>query len=153
MPEHPPSAAGEFTGVRLAAMDLLARREHSRRELRQKLRRRFRDRNLIDTVVEGLVQERLQSDSRYAQSYLRQRAERGYGPLRIRQEMRQRGIGDDDIGAAFAAGDQDWLALAARAMTRKFGDSPCADLRERARRARFLQYRGFSTEHCSALLG
>jgi len=138
--------------VRLAAMDLLARREHSRDELRRKLLCRFSDSDLVGREIDRLAAENLQSDDRFAGSYLRQRVGRGYGPLRIRGEMRQRGIGDEGIAQAFAAAGCDWNALAARALERKFGTRPCADLREKARRSRFLQYRGFAFEHFAHLV-
>lgn len=149
-----PGQPAEVTAaeVRLVAMDLLARREHSRRELRNKLLRRFSDADLVDTEITRLAGENLQSDGRFAESYLRQRTGRGFGPLRIRDEMRQRGIDDDDIDRAFAGEGCNWAELAARALERKFGTGPGADLRDKARRSRFLQYRGFAFEHFAHLI-
>ncbi|WP_240725113.1 regulatory protein RecX [Mangrovimicrobium sediminis] len=133
-------------------MDLLARREHSRRELCDKLKRRFHDPALVEAQVDRLADEGLQSDQRFAESFLRQRVSRGHGPLRVRQELRQRGVTDEQMEAAFAGEPCDWFDLAAQALQRKFGDSPCVDMRERARRARFMQYRGFAFEHFADLL-
>ncbi len=138
--------------IRLAAMNLLARREHSLDELRAKLSRRFADAELVEAQLQQLVDDNLQSDARYAGSLLRQRISRGQGPLRIRQEMRQRGVSADLVDAAMAEEPVDWAALAQEVMQRKFGQEPAADVRERARRARFLQYRGFSAEHYQHLL-
>lgn len=138
--------------VRLAAMDLQARREHSRRELRQKLLKRFHDELLVDEQLALLAEERLQSDERYAESLLRQRISRGHGPVRIRQEMRQKGIASSEIDAAMAAEAADWYALAEVAYRRKFGDLPPGDIKEKARRVRFMQYRGFDTDHYRHLL-
>jgi len=128
-------------------MDLLARREHAVAELRQKLARRFVDTELIDAQIEGLARDGLQSDRRYAESFVRQRIARGQGPVRIRGEMRQRDLAEALIDAALDAAGVDWQLLAAAALERRFGTAAPADLRERARRARFLQYRGFSPEH------
>ena len=139
--------------IRLAAMDLLARREHSRRELRQKLHKRFPDCHLIEEQLDRLAGENLQSDSRYAESYLRQRGNRGYGPVRVRQEMRQKGIAETDIQEAMVALDIDWLHQAEQAWQRKFGATPAADIREKVRRDRFMRYRGFDGEHYRHLLG
>ena len=149
--------------VRLAAMNLLARREHSLRELRQKLRRRFSDGPLLEAELQRLADENLQSDQRFADSFARQRAGRGYGPQRVRQEMRDRGLSDADIAVAFERNELDWFALAEEVFRKKF-DAPAApgtqqsslqpsDLKEKARRARFMQYRGFSTDHFRHLLG
>ena len=128
-------------------MNLLARREHSRTELRQKLGRRFTDTRVIDQEIDRLAEENLQSDARFAETFVRHRFCRGQGPLRIRQEMRQRGIADDDIQIAMAAEDYDWSASAAGVMERKFGSGPAADIHEKARRNRFMQYSGFALEH------
>jgi regulatory protein len=46
----------------------------------------------------------------------------------------------------------DFLALARAARTRKFGPEIPKDRKERAKQARFLQYRGFSTDHIRAAL-
>ncbi len=124
-------------------MDLLARREHSLVELRRKLSRRFPDNHLIETELDKLAAENLQSDARYAESFVRQRATRGHGPRRLRQEMRDRGLADGEIETALGAVDIDWQGLAAEVYHRKFGAAPPADLKEKARRLRFMQYRGF----------
>lgn len=138
--------------IRYVAMDLLARREHSRRELKQKLRKRFDDEDLIEGQLDRLREENLQSDSRYAESFLRQRINRGHGPLRIRQEMRQKGIGDSEIAAAMDEENPDWYALAEETYRRKFGELPPEDIREKAKRSRFMQYRGFGLDHYQHLL-
>ena len=133
--------------IRMAAMDLLARREHSRRELKQKLKKRFKDDKLIDEQLDRLAEERLQSDRRFAESFLRQRINRGQGPMRIRQEMRQKGISDSEIDAALEEEQPDWYALAEEVYRRKFGELPPEDIKAKAKRSRFMQYRGFSLEH------
>lgn len=133
--------------VRLAAMNLLARREHSRRELRQKLSRRFDNAALVDEQIELLHDENLQSDERFACSYARMRSGRGFGPMRVRQEMRERGLSDQQIVDAFEALDTSWFDLAQQAYIKKFGEAPPVDIKERAKRARFMQHRGFATEH------
>ena len=138
--------------VRTKAMDLLARREHSRRELKQKLLKRFGDGDLIDQQLDLLAEENLQSDARYAESFLRQRINRGYGPNRIRQEMRLKGISDTEMNAAMQEESPDWRALAVATFERKFGALPAQDLKEKARRIRFMEYRGFSRDQYSGLV-
>lgn len=139
--------------IRMAAMDLLARREHSRRELKQKLKKRFDDEALIEEQLDRLSEENLQSDSRYAASLLRQRMSRGHGPVRIRQEMRQKGISDGETSAAIEEEAPDWYALAEAVYWRKFGELAPEDIKEKARRGRFMQYRGFAPDHYRHLLG
>ena len=101
--------------IRLSAMNLLARREHSLRELHLKLQRRFGNDPLVASEIQRLAAENLQSNTRYAQSYCRQRALRGFGPLRVRKEMRDRGLTDLEIEEAFEAVELDWNAIAAAA--------------------------------------
>ena len=138
--------------VRRCAMDLLARREHSRRELKKKLGKRFADLDVIEEQLDRLAAEKLQSDARYAASLLRQRINRGHGPARIRQEMRQKGISETEIGEALEDEQPDWFALAEAAYERKFGGLPAQDIKDMARRDRFMQYRGFASEHYRHLI-
>ncbi|MDE0950137.1 MAG: regulatory protein RecX [Halioglobus sp.] len=133
--------------IRLAAMNLLARREHSVRELRNKLKRRFSDEAVIDEQISRLTLERLQSDARFAESYACQRADKGYGPVRLREELRERGVTEAEVDMALEELEVDWRVLATRVMQKKFGLDAPVDIKEKARRARFMQYRGFAMEH------
>lgn len=131
-------------------MDLLARREHSYRELVQKLTLRFPGSDLIYTELNRLRDEKLQNDRRFAEAYLHSRSQRLYGPSRIKAELRERGIADDIIAAVFAEADIDWSANKQQLLQNKFGAQSAVefstiDFKERAKRLRFLQYRGFST--------
>ena len=138
--------------IRFAAMNLLARREHTPRELRRPLGRRFANAQLVELEVQRLTDENLQSDQRFAESFAWHRAGRGYGPQRVRQEMRDRGLADHEIVDALAVLEVDWRALAIEVYNKKFGSCRAAELKEKARRARFMQYRGFSAEHYQHLL-
>ena len=95
----------------------------------------------------------MQSDARYAEQYVAQRAARGYGPARIRAELRERGVTDADIDEALDGAAEDWAAIARDTRRRRFGAAGPADFRERARQGRFLQYRGFTSEQIRAALG
>lgn len=138
--------------VRVAAMNLLARREHSRQELFQKLRRRFKDERIVDEQIERLATENLQSDERYAHSFVRQRIARGHGPLRITMDARQRGVCSALLDTALEENAPDWSEHAQAVMLKKFGDEQVVDVKSKARRIRFMQYRGFSMEHFASLL-
>jgi len=138
--------------IRLKAMDLLARRDHSRQELMQKLLRRFKDADLIDEQLDRLVAENLQSDTRFAEAFLCHRFNRGYGPRRIFQEMQKKGIAEEEIQAAMDAGAFDWHANAEHVLSRKYGTARAEDINEKARRSRFMQYRGFSSDQFRDIL-
>jgi regulatory protein len=138
--------------IRLAAMNLLARREHSVRELRNKLKRRFPDDERVDEQLSRLTAENLQSDARFAESYAHQRISRGYGPVRLREELRERGVSEADVAAVMEEMEVDWYTLAAEVMHKKFGALVLHDIKDKARRARFMQYRGFTGDHYRRLL-
>ncbi len=144
---------GEAYGI---AVGLLARREHSVKELAQKLSTRGAAHEVADSVIRRLIDERLQSDARYAELYLRQRMEKGYGPQRIKAELRERGVADGLIAAefrrAFEEDGVDWYRCAAAAYRKKYGERPIEDIKERAKRQRFMQYRGFDHEQIAAAL-
>jgi regulatory protein len=134
------------------AVRMLARREHSALELRQKLGQRGIDEAEIDSTIGRLQLEGLQSDERFAESYVHSRSGRGYGPLRISAELRERGV-DDSIAEHCLDRDEDlWHALIQQVHQRKFGDVAIVDFQDRARRIRYLQYRGFELERIYRLL-
>jgi regulatory protein len=142
--------AFEPVDVRRAAMDLLARREHAKGELATKLGRRFREASgLIESVIDQLEAEGLQSDTRLAEAYIRSRSGRGDGPIKIKMALRSRGVPDDVISHAFQACAVDWFTRAQEVCRKRFGPGAPADGKERAKQSRFLQQRGFSYEHIS----
>lgn len=132
---------------REAAVQLLARREHSFAELERKLGARFDARKLREALA-ALRAEGLQSDARFALSFVRERMLRGMGPARIRSELHQRGVSDKDathaLAAVPAAEGTSWPDLARSAQLKKFGTLDLGDDRQRARVGRFLEQRGFS---------
>ena len=138
--------------LRQRALGLLARREHSRAELQRKLAGPEHDSAEIMSLVEHLAEAGLQSDSRYAEAFVRSRIERGHGPIRIRQDLRQRGVSSEQAEIALAEAEVDWHAQLSAAHRKRFGTSPPADRRDLARRARFLAQRGFAAELIRELL-
>lgn len=127
-------------------MDLLARREHSRQELQQKLVSRGFDEALTGEVIDGLADENLQSDERYTEAYVNERTGKGFGPLYIRQALRNRGIDDHLIDQYLDWNDPQWTRLAAEVGQQRFGVIESGDRQTYARAVRFLQQRGFSGE-------
>jgi len=123
-------------------MDLLSRREHAYRELEQKLKQRAFEVDEIDACLARLQQQGLQSDQRFAESFVHQRMTQGYGPVRIRHELRDRGV-TDAIIADHVPEDRDiWLEIAERQHAKRY-KQPAADIKERAKQSKYLQYRGF----------
>ncbi len=139
--------------VREAALRLLARREHAFVELVRKLERKGWPAVHVPSVVQDLADAGLQSDERFAEVYVRSRAEKAYGPLRIRAELSERGIDRALVERAMAELEVDWLAQAAKWYGRRYGDVPVTDLKEKSRRQQALARRGFAGEHIRELLG
>jgi regulatory protein len=135
-----------------AAIALLARRDLSSDELRGKLRAKDFDDATAAAVVADLAHRGVVNDERYAQNYVAYHSGRGHGPVRIGAELRRRGVAPAVIDAALAGGP-DWTALARKACRAKFGAQPPQNWAQKARQARFLQYRGFSSDHIRAATG
>jgi regulatory protein len=138
--------------IRHAAMDLLARREHSRRELSEKLFRRFPFQQTIDEQLDRLEQDGLLSDERFVESFVNYRYNSGKGPLRILQELKQKGIDQELIDAYVDPKEEHWRECAQQVLQKKFGADKASSPAEKAKRARFLQYRGFTSEQVFRLL-
>jgi regulatory protein len=147
-----PEAAADPEGIRAAALTLLARRDWLTAELSAKLQAAGCDPQATAGVIAELVRERLLNDARYAERYVASRAERGQGPLRIAADLASLGALRELIEAAVESGP-DWCALAGAVRRRKFGAAPPDSWAEKARQARFLQYRGFSSDHIRAATG
>jgi regulatory protein len=137
-----------------AAIALLARRDHSRLDLDRKLAQRGYAPAAIAEALATLSDNNLVNDDRFSENFVAFRARRGQGPARIRQELKRSGMDAETIQAAIKGRDDapDFLSLARQARARKFGSELPKDRKERARQARFLQYRGFSTDHIRAAL-
>ncbi len=129
--------------LRVAALRLLTRRDHSRAELKAKLATTAESPEQLNAVLDVLQAERLLSDHRFATQRVVARAGR-YGDARLKQELRQQGVSDEDITAALPeAGDE---AARCRAVWARKFRLPPQSVEERAKQMRFLQYRGFSSE-------
>ncbi len=138
-------------------MRLLTGREHSRKELLQKLAVKGFAKESIEPILEELSAENWQSDARYAESYARSRILKGYGPTFIAYELRQHGI---DLGktplfdlealAESVAGG--WMALLQQIYSKKYGNDPIPNRNEWAKRSRFLLQRGFTNAMIADLL-
>ena len=147
--------AGDPKAARTAAIALLARRDFSIAELRRKLKERGYLSSAIDPALADLESGRVVDDTRYGDNVLAARARRGQGPARIRNELRRAGLDAAVVQTTMDRAKEDgpdFLAMAKAARTRKFGTEIPKDRKERARQARFLQYRGFSTDHIRAVL-
>jgi regulatory protein len=123
---------------------MLARREHSRRELRTRLDRAGYDEDESDRALRQLGEQHYQDDARFGEMLMRSRVSQGYGPARIHAELKSHGLAEADIRALLDTLDVDWVALAVAQLRRRYAGKAGTAAAERARRAQFLLRRGFA---------
>ncbi|MBM7127488.1 regulatory protein RecX [Dyella flava] len=125
------------------ALGMLARREHSRRELRRKLDRSGYASDEAAEALERLGEQQYQDDDRFAEVLIRSRVAQGYGPMRLRVELKTHGLPDARIRSLLDEAGIDWTDSAMAQLRRRYGAVGTSDPAERARRAQFLLRRGF----------
>lgn len=130
--------------LRHAALELLARREHSIRELEAKLRQRFGQDAPVDEVLAHLHTEGLQSDQRFAEALVRSQQRRGYGPVRILHELVERGVARELAATCVDPSAAEWAETARTWKRRRHGEGRIVAVEELARITRQLQRRGFT---------
>ena len=135
--------------IRDVALGLLARREHSRLELHHKLTRRGFDSSEVTDVLQQLIADGWLDEQRYAEVYASARADKGYGPLRIQRELRERGIEDAIIDSILRSLDDFWLAKLSQLCQRRFQKPK--NLADKAKQQQFLRQRGFTFEQINQI--
>lgn len=129
--------------LRARAMRFLARREHSREELQKKLAPLAAEGEDVNALLDDLAKRGWLSDRRLAEQHIRTRSRR-FGPLKLAQQLRAKGIDEQTIAAGFRAAEIDPATTRMQSVwASRFGTLP-DDERERARQVRFLQGRGFA---------
>jgi regulatory protein len=137
--------------IQEVCLRLFARREHSQKELLDKLALRGFGRDDVQPVLNELTKQGWQDDLRYAESYARSRIQKGYGPIRVRHELKQNGIAAFDLEGVVQQEAGSWMALLEQVYSKKYTDDAVMERNEWAKRSRFLLQRGFSGAMISAL--
>ena len=135
-----------------SAIHLLSRREHSKKELVQKLKTKEYSLEDIEPVVEHLIAKDYLSDERFADSVFRYRLSRGFGWRYIQNELQQKGVNASLIKELGNNQQIDWYLQAELAYNKRFSGKEIKDQKDKAKRIRFLQYRGFSIDEIMAVL-
>ncbi len=136
--------------ARERAIQLLARREHSRKELRTKLIQKGFQVDDIEPELDALEQRGWLSDLRFTESWIRHRIQSGYGPFRIKNELSEKGVSRDLIDQCFEEISVDWVKMAHKAWQKKYNAMP-QDWPEKVKQMRFLQYRGFFSQDIESM--
>lgn len=136
-------------------VNLLARREYSEFELRNKMQEKAFSEEEIETALAHCQQKNWQSDKRFAENYINARSQRGYGVNRIKQELRQlKGVSSDIIEEAFWESSIDWESLALNVLKKKFPNY--AEKQTPKTKQKIWQYmisHGFYSEEFSDFIG
>jgi regulatory protein len=144
--------------LRRTSMDLLARREHARVELSDKLCRKYPEQEpLFGEVLDQLEADNLLSDSRFAEAYVRYRKQKGFGPLMLQQELRIKGVAQDLIDEYVDARSKEWqqtleAVLAKKRRLSAEPEAPQAQRKLQQKLYRFCLSRGFAADMISRLL-
>ncbi len=133
--------------IRFSAMNFLALREHSVKELKDKLARKYEQPELVEEALRGLAEQNLQSDERFAQAFVALRQRQGKGAVVIKMELREKGVAAELIAQFVDDTDPTWVELARDVRFKKFRGVTPSDQRELAKQMRFLNSRGFSGRH------
>ena len=138
--------------ARVAALDALARRDHSAEDLRRKLLKKGYDVAVVSPLLDALAAEKLLDDRRYMENFVAYHAARGQGPMRVRMELRRHGLQGPPV-EDYLANYPEWLMQLRKTRQKKFGAALPANYADRQRQARFLGYRGFTSAQIRTVLG
>ena len=130
--------------LRSRALKLLARREHSRVELCRKLAGHLGEGEDLDALLDDFARRGWLSDARFAEQAIRAKSGR-FGPLKLAQHLRERGVDDEAIAAGFRGAGAEGTSNLEAVWKSRFVAAP-ANEREHARQIRFLQGRGFALD-------
>lgn len=139
------AATVEYKQALSRLMGLLARREYSIQEIHRKLGSEYSS-AILQAVIQRCQELDWLNETRMMTLFIRSRANRGYGPIRVLQELRLKGLAAEQIKLALDASETDWFAIAKSQATRKVTDVASLDRIARGRLMAFLQRRGFTAE-------
>ena len=132
------------------ALDIISRREHSQKELSDKLITKFNIPELVDSVIHNLLEKNLINDCRYSEAYVVARKRKGFGPKKIGYELVSRGV-NENIASEVIGAEGGWNEAALKAFNKKFKAGIAEDFKEQNKQKVFLQNRGFSFQEIDSV--
>ncbi|EKP0260631.1 regulatory protein RecX [Aeromonas sobria] len=135
-----------FAAARAFAMRSLARRESAESELANRLRQQGFKEEVIAAVVDYCRGYNWVNDERYGGMAVRAGAAKGHGPIKIRFDLRRKGLDDAQIDAAFDQPELDWFELALALLERRARAADLADFKLRMKWLKYLLGRGFNQD-------
>nr|WP_168710941.1 regulatory protein RecX [Ningiella ruwaisensis] len=133
--------------IRHAITRMLSRREHSQFEILQKLKQKGYEARLSQSVLQQFINNKIQSDERYVESFVKSAYQRGKGPAFIKQSLEQQDIVSLNLESFLYSEEFNWFELAENVRIKRFGPEVPQNWDEQQKQKRFLQYRGFLSEH------
>ncbi len=141
-----------FNAVYNKALDLLSRREHSSKEIKEKLILRFDDIVIINSVITKLEENNLINDTRFAEAYVSSRKRKGFGPKKITFELLSKGV-SESVANRMIDEEGGWKRAAKLAFTKKFKNGLSSDLKNSLKQKSFLKNRGFGFKEIESVFG
>ena len=141
-----------FNAVYNKALDLLSRREHSSKEIREKLILRFDDIVIINSVITKLEENNLINDIRFAEAYVSSRKRKGFGPKKISFELLSKGV-SESVANRMIDEEGGWKRAAKLAFTKKFKNGLSSDVKNSLKQKSFLKNRGFGFKEIESVFG
>lgn len=136
----------ELNKLRATALAWLGRQEYSEAKFRRKLEQQEAAPEQIELVVAEFIANNWLSEQRYCEAFVRGRVRKGQGVVRIINDGRSQGLDEATLKQALDDCQTDWFELARETYQKRFGESEIKDLKEKAKRLRFMQYRGFNMD-------
>ena len=139
-----------YKAVYNKALDIISRREHSQKELTDKLVKKYDIPELVNSVIHNLIDKNLLNDLRFSQAYVVARKRKGFGPKKIGYELVSRGV-NENIASEVIDAEGGWNDAALKAFNKKFKAGIDEDFKEQNKQKVFLQNRGFSFQEIDSV--
>lgn len=139
-----------FSLIYNKALDIISRREHSEKEIREKLYKKFNDHKVSELVITSLIDKGLVNDHRFAEMYIIARKRKGFGPKKIAYELLAKGV-SDDISSQALNEEGGWRIAALNAFNKKYKNGIADNFKEMNKQKIFLQNRGFTFEEIDSV--
>ena len=139
-----------FSLIYNKALDIISRREHSEKEIREKLYKKFNDHKVSELVITSLIEKGLVNDHRFAEMYIIARKRKGFGPKKIAYELLAKGV-SDDISLQALNEEGGWQIAALNAFNKKYKNGIADNFKEMNKQKIFLQNRGFTFEEIDSV--
>lgn len=125
------------------AFDITARKLVTEKELRQKLCDKGYDKMICDIVIDMMCEYNYIDDYNYCTSFFEHAKSKGWGIMKIRSELRKKGVSDEILSEALEEFEDSPEDRIYEILERRFDADDLKDFKEKQRAVRFFASRGF----------